>query len=380
MKSQYKLLSIISDVLIISFSRCTENQTTPEPGNGKYVELNSLLRIGSTPGATLAIIRNFQIDTIITYGSKNFSTQDPVTRQTMFQAASISKPVTAFAVMKMVQDGLISLDENVNDKLTSWQVPENTFTVIEKVTVKHLLSHRAGMPQGGKIGVLPGDTYPSLLQILNGEGDYLLCEPQSIPGTNFLYSNEGYCVIQQLIIDVTGQSFEEYLYNTALAPLRMTSSTFEQHLSAEFQTRTVTGHFGGYTPMLYGYQLHPKLAARGLWSTSEDLAKFMIEFLQSVKGESNIVLNQNIITQMVEPITHYTDHLDYGMGMGIAYFGGETYYWHSGGFDGTHCVMYGHESAGVGLVLMTNYCDLDPWDPVIELIVRIENWPGFEEE
>jgi len=120
---------------------------TVEPNSGGLYELESLFHNGKTPGASIVLIRDFQIDTVITYGVTDYNTREPVTRQTLFQAASISKPVTALAAMKLVQDGMIMLNEDVNNKLLLWQVPENQFTVSEKVTLKRLLAHRAGIPQ-----------------------------------------------------------------------------------------------------------------------------------------------------------------------------------------------------------------------------------------
>jgi CubicO group peptidase (beta-lactamase class C family) len=370
--SSVKLFVLI--LLIILFSGCSSDnpvESNPEELNG----LNALFQLGRTPGACLVIIKDFQVDTVITYGVKDHDTQEPVTPQTLFQAASISKPVTAVAAMKFVQDGMILLNEDVNNKLISWQVPENQFTVTEKVTLKRLLAHRGGIPQGGKVGVPREQTLPTLLQILNGDPPYPAIQVQYIPGSDFVYSNEGFCIIQQLLIDLSGQTFPNLLQEMVLDPLEMNSSTFEQHLPPELASRTASGH-KGYDVLEGKYQYHPKLAAAGLWTTAEDLAKFMIEFLLSLKGESNKILSQGMITQMTEPVTLYDEGKDYGLGLGIKYFGGQTYYWHSGGFEGFNCVMYGHESAGVGMVLMTNYTDLE-WETFIGLIGTQKNWPGF---
>ncbi len=371
-KTCIKLFMIL---FIFEFISCNSDSPV-EPNLEGLDRLNVLFQLGRTPGATLVIIKDFQIDTLITYGVKDYNTQEPVTSQTLFQAASISKPVTAVAAMKFVQKGKISLNENVNNKLVSWQVPENQYTVTEKVTLKRLLAHRAGIPQGGKVGVSRDQTLPMLLQILNGDPPYPTVRVESIPGSQYVYSNEGFCIIQQLLIDLSGKPFPDLLQEMVFDPLGMNSSTFEQYLPPELESRAASGH-DGYEVLEGKYQLHPKLAAAGLWTTSEDLAKFMIEFLLSLKGESNKILNQDIIIQMIEPVTHYDETKDYGLGIGIKYFGGQTYYWHSGGFEGFNCVMYGHESAGVGMVLMTNHCNSDLWEKFAELIGTHKNWPGF---
>ena len=349
MKKAYYVVLLISFTIFVFINCGNDNPVQSEPE--VFEGLTSLFKMGRVPGAVLVTIKNFQVDKVISYGVKDYDTQDPVTNQTLFQAASISKPFTGVAAMKCVQDGLILLNEDVNNKLTSWKVPENEYTVYEKVTLKRLLAHRAGIPQGGIVGLDRDQPYPDFLQILNGVPPYHGIKIDGVPGTFFTYTNEGFCVIQQLLMDLTGKTFPDLMRDIVLAPLNMTGSTFEQHLPAELASRAASGH-DGYTVIEGKYQYHPKLAAAGLWSTSEDLAKFLIEFLLSVKGESNRILNQDMILQMVEVVTEYDETKDYGLAIGIKYYGGETFYWHSGGFLGTSCVMYGHESTGAGMVLM----------------------------
>ena len=132
---------------------------------------------------------------------------EPVTSETRFQAASISKPLSAMAALHLVQRGLLDLDANVNDALRSWQVPDNEHTREQLVTLRGLLSHTAGLSVLGFRGYAAGEDVPTLRQVLDGKPP-ANSEPVRVmrePGTSFSYSGGGYTVMQQLLEDVTGE-------------------------------------------------------------------------------------------------------------------------------------------------------------------------------
>jgi len=161
------------------------------------------------PGVSVAVINNFEIEWAKGYGVLEEGTDYPVTKNTLFQASSISKPVTALAAMYFVQEGLLDLDQDVNNKLVSWQVPENEFTSQEKVTLRRLLSHTAGLNEKGLIGYVQGEEIPNPREILNGS--YPAHSPawrvQDVPGSIWRYSNGGYVIITQLLEDVVGRAY-----------------------------------------------------------------------------------------------------------------------------------------------------------------------------
>jgi len=359
----------------------SDNPNSPDfSGDDEINEIMTALSAFNVPGAAIAIIKDFKIDTLFTFGVMDNNTKEPVTEETLFQVASISKPVSALASMQFVQDGKISLNEDVNNKLLSWKVPENQFTSIQKVTLKRLLSHTAGINQGGKVGIPRNQNVSTLLQILNGEPQslYFLVAPENVPGSTFIYSNEGFSVIQQLLIDLSGKTFPDLMKEIVLDPLEMNSSTFELYLPQEFENRAASGHWSNGEVLEGKYQIHPKLAAAGLWTTAEDLTKFLIEFLLSLNGLSNKILSREMTMEMAEPVTSFEDGRKYSLGIGIREINGITYYWHSGGFDGFNALMYGNEVAGTGFVLLTNYCPDMCKDLILNLIAHYLNWPGFE--
>src|SRR5262249_44546830 len=149
-----------------------------------------------------------------------------VDAETLFQAASISKPVTAMAVVRMAQEGRLGLDQPVNELLKRWKLPENEFTVARKVTVRDLLSHTAGATVGGFPGYPAGTPLPSLLEILDGKppANTPPIRVDSVPGPTYRYSGGGYTVLRLMLEDVSGQPFDELMRKMVLEPLGMMHS------------------------------------------------------------------------------------------------------------------------------------------------------------
>src|SRR5579864_2012954 len=113
------------------------------------VSLPELMKAFNVPGLSIAVIENYKIVDVKAYGFIAPGSSTPVTPKTLFQAGSISKPVAATGALSLVEQGKLSLDEDVNEKLTIWKVPENEFTQTEKVTLRRLMSHTAGLTVHG---------------------------------------------------------------------------------------------------------------------------------------------------------------------------------------------------------------------------------------
>lgn len=148
---------------ILAAAACS---STTGPANPASIA--SLIEYYEVPGVSVAVIRDFELDYVEVHGVKSVATLEPVTEETLFQAASLSKGVSATGVMSLVQQGVVSLDTEVNDYLSSWTLPENSFQNTEKVTLRRLLSHTAGTTVGGFRGYRYTEPVPSLVQILNG--------------------------------------------------------------------------------------------------------------------------------------------------------------------------------------------------------------------
>jgi CubicO group peptidase (beta-lactamase class C family) len=196
------------------------------------LNLKQLMQTYRVPGLSIAVIDNFKIAWAKGYGVSEAGSHNPVTIHTLFQAGSVSKPVAATGALALVQQGKLSLDENVNDKLKSWQVPDNEFTKDQKVTLRRILSHSAGLTVHGFPGYAVGAPIPTLVQIFNGEppANTKPVRVDNVPGTKFIYSGGGVTVEQLLLIDVTGKPFPQSMREAVLDKIGMSDSTYEQPL------------------------------------------------------------------------------------------------------------------------------------------------------
>ncbi len=182
------------------------------------LNLAQAMQVYNVPGLSVAVIDNYQIAWAKGYGVIETGSSTPVGTGTLFQAGSISKPVAATAALALVEKGKLSLDEDVNQKLKTWKVPENEFTKEQKVTLRRLMSHTAGLTVHGFPGYDVDAPLPTVVQILNGEkpANTDPIRVDFVPGTKFRYSGGGVTIEQLFMIDVTGKPFPQLLRDTVL--------------------------------------------------------------------------------------------------------------------------------------------------------------------
>jgi len=264
-----------------------EGQQSPNRQGHDGFTLQELMQKYRVPGISVAVIKDFEIHWAKGYGVADVETGLPVEPGTTFQAASISKPVTAMAVLKAVQDGRFSLDADINSLLKSWKVPQNEFTKATPVTLRALLSHTSGAGDGfGFPGYHPSQPRPTIVQILAGEkpsnvGPVLFERP---PFTAFKYSGGGITIMQLAMIDTLAKPFAEIMRDQVLDPLGMTDSTCEQPLPSAREAKAARAHSGQGKSMDAKSHVYPEQAAAGLWTTPSDLARFVIEVQRAVRG------------------------------------------------------------------------------------------------
>jgi CubicO group peptidase (beta-lactamase class C family) len=303
------------------------------------------------PGASVAIIRSGALAVTRCYGTLKAGGTEPVDADTLFQAASISKPVTAMAVLRLVQEGRFGLDQDINEILRSWKVPGNRFTAAHSVTVRAILSHTAGLTVGGFPGYRIGDPLPTLTQILSGTppASTPAIEVDVEPGTLYRYSGGGYTILHLLVAEQSGKAFPVALKGMVLSPLEMTRSTFEQPLPERLVGNVAAGHDRSGAAVKGGWHVYPELAPDGLWSTPTDLAKLAIEVDRSLRGESNRVLNPELTRFMV------TRGLGaHGLGFEVNGEGPSLRFRHDGSNRGYRCRLVFYPELREGAVLMTN--------------------------
>jgi CubicO group peptidase (beta-lactamase class C family) len=296
----------------------------------------------------------------------------PVTTATLFQAGSISKPVAAAGALKLVDRGVLTLDEDVNVKLKSWRVPDNAFTQTEKVTLRRLLSHTAGLTVHGFPGYDIQERMPSVVQVLDGAGNTAPVRVDVAPGSVARYSGGGYTVMQLLVTDVTGKPFAQYMSETVLGPIGMSSSTYEQPLPANRAAQTASGHYADRSPVSGRWHVYPEMAAAGLWTTPTDLARFAIEVQRSLAGTSNKVLSQAMTREQLTDVKKS----DYGLGLALSGSGAARTFGHNGRDEGFDALLMAFAETGQGLVVMINANDNSGMmNRVAEFVGRTYHWP-----
>lgn len=364
-------------LLACAVTACAGNAVATRERSDRLDGLDALVEAQMTrreiPGLSLAIIQDKRIVAARAYGVADEDTGAPVTTETLFQAASISKPVSSLAALHLVEEGRLSLDRDVNDELTSWEVPGNEFTATEKVTLRRLLSHTAGVTVYGFPGYDVAEPVPSLVQVLDGASpsNTAAIRVDTTPGTVERYSGGGFTIMQQLVIDVTGMPFSRYLRQTVLGPIGMTSSSFEQPPGASRAALTASGYDADRTPVRGRWYVYPELAAAGLWTTPTDLARFAIEIQQTLAGRGHGVISPAMARQYLTP-----QKGGRGLGIGLGGSGRELQFSHRGRNEGFDAVLVAFAETGQGAVIMMNANDDSRLRRrLLDHIARTYHWP-----
>ena len=340
-----------------------------KPVTSKLTERMAALHV---PGVSVAVIHDGKIEWAKGYGVVSTGGA-PVTPETLFQAASISKPVTAMAVMHLVQTGKLNLDTDVNQYLKSWKVPSNSFTEKTKITLRELLSHTAGMTVHGFSGYASDAPLPTLVQVLNGvkPANSPAIYVDIAPGSEWRYSGGGFVIAQQLLLDVTGEAFPAFMKETVLMPAGMSHSTYEQPLPKSRMNEVAIPYHSNGQATPGGPHVYPEMSAAGLWTTPSDLAHFAIELQNALAGKST-VLSTATAKEMLTPIKG-----GWGMGIGVGGSAAHLYFQHNGANDGVQCNLVAYNS-GDGVAIMTNSDNGGQLAAEILRTIAYERmWPDF---
>jgi CubicO group peptidase (beta-lactamase class C family) len=347
----------------------------------RIADVASLMKAKGIPGMSVAVIHDYKIAWAKGYGVTEKGGSTAVTPQTLFLAGSISKPVAALAALALVDAGKLSLDSDVNGTLNGWKILPNTFIKDEKVTLARILDHTSGITGGDFFpGYAIGSPVPTLLQVLKGEAP-ATNEPVAVtrvPGTEWSYSGNGYLVLQQLLMDSTGDTFPNLVRRLVFLPLDMTQSTFEQPLPKQLAAH---GTLISGKPVAGGWHVQPEMAAGGLWTTPTDLAKLAIEVALESQGKSHRVLSRGTAQAMIEP--HWAKGVINTLGatddpdqMGFGFFvGGHHRFGHIGGNVGYQATMVMFADNGNGAVIMTNSdIGLSAGNALLNAIAKVYGW------
>jgi CubicO group peptidase (beta-lactamase class C family) len=322
------------------------------------------------PGLSVAFAANGEVEWSKAYGMADTAGDRPMETNTMLLAGSISKPVAALRAHQLVEVGSFELDESINTYLSSWQVPDNEFTKDEKVTIRRILNHTAGLTVWGFPGYDVGDSIPSVVDVLDGLGN---TEPVRVfkqPGESWLYSGGGYTIMQLAITENDGISFPDTMQKNVLSRLNMTHSTYENPLPNKYHAVAATGYRSNGDEVEGKWPIYPEMAAAGLWTTPSELIQYAIEVQGILQTKRDDILKYESVVEMLTPGMN-----DHGLGPSVA----EYTFGHGGADEGFRARLVAWKDKPYAAVVMVNS---DNGRIIQELLLSIANeydLPGIEQ-
>jgi len=331
--------------------------------------INDRLKELGIPGVSIAVVSDGKLEWAKGYGMADISENRPVDTSTLFLAGSISKPISAIRAHQLVEKGKLKPDENVNKFLTSWQVPDNEFTATEKVTLRRILNHTAGLTVWGFPGYDKGDTIPSVIDVLDGKGNTDPIRVYKIPGESWMYSGGGYTIMQLMITDVIGKTFPETMKENVLEPLGMHTSTFENPLPKKYADAAATGYRSNGDEVEGKWPIYPEMAAAGLWTTPSQLIQYAVEIQKIHQSKVDGSLKFTTVEEMLTPGMN-----GHGLGPVIS----EYTFGHGGADEGFRADLTAWKDLPNAIVIMVNSDNGLIIGEIKLAIAREYNLPGIK--
>jgi CubicO group peptidase (beta-lactamase class C family) len=331
------------------------------------------MRADRVSGVSIAVIDDYRISWTSAAGFRDVSGKAPVTENTLFQAASMSKAVAAAGILRLFEVKHLSLDADVNTLLRSWHVPMVP-NVSGTVTMRRLLSHNAGVNVHGFQGYDRDATLPTLLQVLDGSSPATseAIRVTSVPGSKTEYSGGGTTIAQQVAIDLSGEPFATFMQQTVLAPLNMRASTFDQPLPTASQANAANGYYSDGKAVHRGWHVYPTMAAAGLWTTPTDLASFVIAIQDALRGRGKPPIDATVAREMTTKASQI-----FALGPAV----GSGFFWHDGANEGFQGTFIGLTTGGRGVVVMTNSDNgILLANEIVHSVARVYRWPVLQPE
>ena len=338
-------------------------------GVEKTLNLEEAMEALKVPSVSLALIDGDRIEFAGAYGAG-------ATPETIYQAASLSKFVTAAGGLRLVEAKRLDLDADVNASLTSWKIPENALDKAHPVTLRGLLSMTAGINVPGFAGYAIGDPVPNLTQILYGvpPANSPPITLIAAPGSAYRYSGGSYEIAEALMVDTMGASFPELMKEAVLDPAGMSRSSFASVLPADLERQSTHGHLADGSEIHGGYHIYPEHAAASLWSTPTDLANLLLLLGRAWRGESQLFLTPEIVRAMLTR----QDGGPYGLGAAIGEAAGVLTVMKRGQNAGFQSYLILIPAEGKGMVVMSNS---DNGSKLAEALIRraakLYDWPAL---
>jgi CubicO group peptidase (beta-lactamase class C family) len=327
------------------------------------------------PAVSLAVIHQGKIEWADTYQNADFR-EEELDCTSIFQAASLSKPVTFLAALRMHAAGEIDLDKNIQTYLKDFVIPQGKQTPENPVTFRNIFSHTSGITPGGYQGYARDIDAPSDLDILRGSDgvNSPAVEVINPPNETLSYSGGGYTLAELALQDIYNDAFSNIMKKWILEPAGMENSEFTQPLPDSQANRVAKGHTQSGEMLDGGWRNHPEQAAAGLWSNATDMAKFLLEIYNAYQGKSAIFSPSDIKTIL----NHERDGLVYGFI--IKRSEDDIAITHYGGNEGYRTGMTISLTSGNGLVYLINSDNGGALGNELLLsAAQIYNWKHFKQ-
>ncbi len=373
---------------------CLANVSVAQPNqeDARFAKLGeqieTLRQNDGIPGASVAVIDAGAIAWAKGFGVADLATGRPVTANTLFQAQSITKTLTALATVKLLAKEGIALDKPVNRYLKGWSIPENKFTETVPVTFRMLLNHTAGLSNPYPDGCCgPKEQLPTLLQVLNGlpPATNPALTVERVPGTRYDYCNGCYTVLQLALESISHQSFETLMQGLVLTPAGMTSSTFDNRFFLDDPSSIAIPYDVDDRPHTRAPMRNSILSTGLMWSTASDLARFNLAFTRALQSGDQLI-EKSLAEQLIIPSSTATRSLGFFIGNRDSQpEAGGHYLFHSGSGTGYLSLSIIEINGEKGAVILINKgpnpwltTDIPQYDFIVstlKLINTSQDWP-----
>ncbi|PQJ79999.1 hypothetical protein BTO18_12830 [Polaribacter porphyrae] len=314
----------------------------------RFYNINNRMQYYDVPGLAIAIIKKGEIIFSKGYGFAQLKDSVKVNNNTVFQAGSLSKSITAVTVMRLVEKGILDLDTNIDEYLKTWKFPKSKYRNEKPITLRNLLSHTAGVKNNNHFGFAENEKFPTINELLNGYKNYKRISMDTIPGARYKYSNTGYAVLEKIIEDVTKKSFQQVVSEKVFIPFGMTNSSgVTRTFDKEDKQTSYAFNNEGKRYKEYWFNAANK-ASGGIWTSAEDLARFIIKFQKILKGKNSFISSE-LANKMLVPVK-----AKYGLGFDIKLVKDSTIFYHTGKNRGFTNIMMGMQDTSNGIVVLTN--------------------------
>jgi len=332
------------------------------------------------PGLAVGIVRRGELVYVKGLGYADIEERTPVEAETVFRIGSISKTFTAIGVMQLYEQGRLQLDDPVNDYLKTYRVQHRDPNA-PPVTIRHLLTHTSGIgevrdvfdlvkPVGG-LSAKPDDPVVPLGEYYGG-----VLRPEVYPGEKIAYANHAFATLGQLVEDVSGQPFGEYMVEHVFEPLGMHTTDYflsdrvEADLADAYQFKK-----GSFEPVKF---LRIEVPGAGsIFSTLNDMAKYVAALMNKGANQYGRVVKPETFDLMVTPQLHSDPRLgfDFGLYFVLTHYGDHRIIWHNGGWPGFVSAMYVAPDDQLGVLVFTNTASPAPDLIAIDVLHRLLDVP-----